>query len=400
MILYFVLAVVLGICAGIITGLIPGLHINLVAMIVLSTSVFLLQYFSPLVLAAFIISMSITHTFLDFVPSCYLGAPDGEDNALSVLPAHRLLLEGRGYEAVRLTAIGSLGGLIAILILTPILLFSVARFYSAIENYIAYILIFASLFLILKDDKKLWALISYLMAGVFGVGVFSLVNLKEPLFPMLSGLFGTSGLILSIKTKTKIPQQNLELDKINKKEFGKVIGSGVAASTLVGFFPGIGSAQAAILVSSVFKRISTRGFLMLLGSISTIVMVISIIALYTIEKSRNGAILVVSKILEEFSLNNLFLFLGISLIVGVVAFFITLKVAKWFSKFMSRVNYKRVCLSIIIFITVLVIIISGLLGLFVLVVATFIGMVPTLRGVGRNHLMGCLILPVILYFLL
>ena len=400
MIVYFIIAVILGISAGIITGLIPGLHINLVAVIVLSTSVFLLQYFSPLVLAAFIISMSITHTFLDFVPSCYLGAPDGEDNALSVLPAHRLLLEGRGYEAVRLTAIGSLSGLIAILILTPILLFSVAAFYSAIENYIAYILIFASSFLILKDNKKLWALISYLMAGIFGIGVFSLVNLKEPLFPMLSGLFGTSGLILSIKTKTKIPKQDLEVDKINKKEFGKVVSSGVFASTLVGFFPGIGSAQAAIIVSSVFKKISTRGFLILLGSISTIVMVISFIALYTIGKSRNGSVLVISKIVENFELSSLILFLGISLIVGLAAFFITLKVAKWFSKVMGKVNYKRVCLSIIIFITILVIIISGFLGLFVLVVATFIGMVPPLRGVGRNHLMGCLILPVILYFLL
>ena len=95
-------AVLVGCCAGIITGLIPGIHINLVSLLLVSVSGYFLGFTSPIVLGVFIISMSVTHTFLDTLPSIFLGAPDA-DTALAVLPGHRLLLEGRGYEAVKLT---------------------------------------------------------------------------------------------------------------------------------------------------------------------------------------------------------------------------------------------------------------------------------------------------------
>jgi len=97
------LALLLGVLAGIITGITPGLHINLVAVVLLSSSAFLLRFFPPVVLAAFIIAMSITHTFTDFIASIYLGAPD-DDTALSVLPGHVLLLQGKGRHALKVVA--------------------------------------------------------------------------------------------------------------------------------------------------------------------------------------------------------------------------------------------------------------------------------------------------------
>ena len=43
---------------------------------------------------------------------------------------------------------------------------------------------------------------------------------------------------------------------------------------------------------------------------------------------------------------------------------------------------------------------SGFLGLLILIIGSFLGMVPVLLNVGRNHLMGCLLIPVILFFVL
>jgi putative membrane protein len=57
-------------------------------------------------------------------------------------------------------------------------------------------------------------------------------------------------------------------------------------------------------------------------------------------------------------------------------------------------------LGVVFVVTVLVLIFSGFLGLFVLIVSTSIGLIPNLAGVGKNNAMGCLLLPVILYFLL
>ena len=100
------IAVFLGCLMGVVTGLTPGLQINLVALILFSISPFLLGCTNVIAVASFIIAMSITHTFTDFISATYLGAP-ADDTALAVLPAHRLLLDGMGHEAVKLTVIGS-----------------------------------------------------------------------------------------------------------------------------------------------------------------------------------------------------------------------------------------------------------------------------------------------------
>src|SRR3989344_8159217 len=109
--LEIIISLVLGVFIGIITGLTPGIHVNLVSVIILSLSALLLQITSPLVIGVFIISLAITHTFLDSIPSIYLGAPDAGQE-LNVLPGHRLLHKGLGHNAVVYTVIGALGCII------------------------------------------------------------------------------------------------------------------------------------------------------------------------------------------------------------------------------------------------------------------------------------------------
>ena len=96
MLIEILLAILLGCMMGVFTGITPGLHINLVSVMLLSLSPVLLGYTNVIVVAAFIIAMSITHTFTDFISATYLGAP-ADDTALAVLPAHRMLLEGMGH---------------------------------------------------------------------------------------------------------------------------------------------------------------------------------------------------------------------------------------------------------------------------------------------------------------
>lgn len=64
-----IIATLAGVIAGIFTGITPGLHINLVAAVAQEFSAE--SVISPLFLAAAIVAMSITHTFLDFIPSVF-----------------------------------------------------------------------------------------------------------------------------------------------------------------------------------------------------------------------------------------------------------------------------------------------------------------------------------------
>ena len=117
------IAIALGATAGVVTGLTPGIHINLLSLILLNLSGYFLGFTTPLVLCVFIISLSVVHTFLDSIPSIFLGAPDA-DQALNVLPGHKMLLEGKGFEAVKLTVIGSLISLIIVVALIPFMISS------------------------------------------------------------------------------------------------------------------------------------------------------------------------------------------------------------------------------------------------------------------------------------
>ena len=109
-----VLTSLVGVAIGIIAGIVPSLHINTL----LPTLILLSTYFNlkPEVAGILITSIAISEVFVNFISSIFLGAPE-DDTSLSVLPGHRLLLQGRGYEAVKLTVIGGIGSLLLSLIL-------------------------------------------------------------------------------------------------------------------------------------------------------------------------------------------------------------------------------------------------------------------------------------------
>jgi putative membrane protein len=206
MLLVILLAILIGISAGIFTGLCPGVHINLVAVTLVTVSPLLLRYTNPLLLCVFIIAMSVTHTFLDVIPSIYLGAPESA-TALGVLPGHRYLLKGWGLMAVKLSLIGAFGAVLLSIIMFPLFLFIVKYGYPLLEGYIGYLLIGSCLFMILRDRNILWAIAVFFISGILGVVVFSIPTLKDPLFPLLSGLFGISTLLISLNESQNLPPQ-------------------------------------------------------------------------------------------------------------------------------------------------------------------------------------------------
>ena len=87
---------------GTITGLFPGIHANTIAFIAL-----ILPIEKSLALALLIISMSITHSFVDAIPNILLGAAS-EENFLTIMPGQQMLLEERGIEAIQLTIFGGI----------------------------------------------------------------------------------------------------------------------------------------------------------------------------------------------------------------------------------------------------------------------------------------------------
>ncbi|MBS3141211.1 tripartite tricarboxylate transporter permease [Candidatus Woesearchaeota archaeon] len=389
------LALFLGILIGIFTGITPGIHTNLVAVIILS-SLFLRNQ-QPEILIIFIVSLSITHTFLDSIPSIYLGAPDS-DHVMSILPGHKYFLEGKAYEAFILTLIGSLSAVIISIIFFLPLIYLIKNYYLLIYNYIPYILIFSLLILLLKERYKFTTLVIIFLAGILGISVLSL-NLNQPLLPLFSGLFALPSLILSLSQKTELKEQIITFPVIKIKELTITLFLGLFSSILSGTLPGLGPAQAASLVDSI-KKIKQDYYLVLTGSLNTFIMIISFFTLYAIDKARNGSVVAISELVNNFSYSYLLLALSVSLAASGIAVLISIKIAKKFSILISKINYKLLSIIIILFITALTIYLTNLIGLLILLTAACLGLFVNLKGISRSNLMACLIIPVIFYYLL
>ncbi len=397
----FMIAIASGILAGVFTGLTPGIHVNLISIIAVSLASSVV--FPPVIIAVFIIALSVTHTFLDSIPSIFLGAPDS-DQILNVLPGHRMLLEGNGYGAVKLTVIGSLVCLIITIFLIPMMIPLLPVIYRFLSPYIGFILIGVVLFTVLIKEsslkKRMWASVIFLLSGVLGIVVLNFPDLKQPLFPLLSGLFGISGLLLSLGSKSSIPAQKFDIDiKIEKKNYLKAFSAAVFSGSLTGLFPGLGSASAAIISMSLVGEIGMHAFMILIGGINTVNFVFSLATLYALEKARNGAVVAVMQLISSIDPFIFIVFLSSALVAGCFAAILALNIAKVFSRIMSKVNYNLVCSIIILMIIILGFYFSGWIGLFVLWVSTSLGMLAPLVGVKRSNAMGCLLLPVILYFI-
>ncbi len=400
MFLVIILSIILGIFAGIFTGLIPGIHINLISVLILSYSSFFLLRFPLVSVIVFIVSMAVTHTFLDSIPSIFLGAPD-EAQALGVLPGHRYVLRGNGLMALKLTLIGSYGALLFSMILFLPGILIVRYVYPLVENYIGFLLIMVVLFMLVQDKKKLWAVFIFLLSGVLGIIVFNLPSLANPLFPMLSGLFGISTLAISLNRKEKIPEQKIT-DKIelDKKKTIQALSSGSFSGFVTAVFPGIGSGIAALLAMQITHNLKDHGFMVLVGSINTFNFIFSLVTFWVLDKARNGAIITVQQLLPELDIYFLIIMLSSVLIAGSVGVFLTLFIGKKFTFLLNKIDYQKITVFVIFLILLLVVLLTGLQGFIVLTVSSFIGMLPALLKTRRIHSMGCLLLPVLFYFLL
>ncbi len=162
----------------------------------------------------------------------------------------------------------------------------------------------------------------------------------------------------------------------------------------------MGPAQAGVLGGNLVGKTKDYMYLVLVGAIGTVSMVLSLITLYSINKARNGSIIVVQKLLGQPTFNAFLLIMCTALIAGAIGVFLTMALARVFSRLITKINYAALCVSIMLFVAALVFYFTGFIGIFILCISTSIGIIPNVVNVGRNHAMGVLLLPVILYFLL
>jgi len=400
MILETILLVIFGIGIGVFAGLTPGIHVNTTIPIIMSLS-FLLP--SPYYLVVLVVSVAITEMFIDYIPSIFLGAPEA-DTSLSVLPGHRLLLEGRGYEAIKLTIVGGIGTLIVSLVFIALLANSFQWLYTVTRPFVQYLIMGVMIFMIVTEKKLKKILSSILilsMTGIFGILVLnsSLVPAQEVLFPSLTGLFGLSTLIVSIFERSSIPKQK-EDSKIfiSKKEIIKSLILASIAGIAVGFLPAVGISEAGTMVQYLGGGGEARSFLITISGINVANDVFSLISVFLVGNARSGTSVAIQDILGELMFFDVLYLVGVIMLTASIAAVLTKFLGKIIPKYLEKANYKLLTISVIVFITCLVLLLTNPFGLLILFTSTSLGLLCSFLEIRRSHCMGILLIPSLLFF--
>jgi putative membrane protein len=408
-----------GFVLGILSGLTPGLHLNNFAAMLLATSPQLLAMgISPFQMACIILAASISQTFFDAIPAIFLGAPDSE-TALTVLPGQRLMLEGRGIEAVRLSALGSAGSVLFALLLIIPLSWIVSNYYDYLTKYVGILLLGIALMMI-RSERGPWiegqgslvhwkykaiASLLFITAGLIGFFAFDHeVLLSSPLglepqvlLPLLSGIFGASSLMLSLSTQTEIPEQKESEIKIPGKTLAKALFSGSLGGSVVAWIPGVSPSVAAI-TARLGAPTCPEEFLVSIAGVNTANALFSLVALYVIDRPRSGAAAAIQELmaLDRGILAQMII---VVVIVAAASYLACIGAAPFAGQAISRLNYRRLCLGVLLFLVAMTYAFTGIFGLFIFFLSTVVGLIAPIAGIHRTHAMGVLMLPLILRYI-
>ena len=409
-----VIACFIGIAIGTTTGMIPGIHVNTAGAILFASSTFLLTIVSPEFLCVLLVSMSIAHALIEFVPSMLLGVPQ-EGTATSILPGHRMVLKGRSKEVIRIVSVGGFGAIIVTIAMLPIFAVALPILHEISKPFTWIILLVASLYLTynLTSNSRdfLWSLLLFVLSGILGWIIFQTpISSGISLMCTFSGLFGISTILFSLNDSSTIPHQNPFYELyIDYSKFKSIFAGGITGAIL-GFLPGFGPAQGTVIAQAVSGTNDnddddTVNFLLATSGLNISDCLFSLIAIYIIGNPRSGIAVYMSYLIFEMGLNHLAIFIFASLIAVSVSLVLALKLGDSFSQLMGRVDYKKLSIAVILLqIVILYMFIFYYKAPFfymslALITSTAMGMLPHYIGVGKSHLMGVLIIPAIVIYM-
>jgi putative membrane protein len=354
----------------------------------------------PRLVAAAMLAAGVVHTFLDVVPMLALGVPDPA-MAASALPGHRLVLQGRGYEALRLSALGSgLAVVFAAPLAVPVTRLMTAV-YPTIAAHLSIVLVGVAALLVLTESGRAAMLggVGCLLASA-ALGLLTLdldpaapLDAGGMLAPLFAGLFGAPVLV-DAAFGGGVPEQDDATLALPRREVGVVAAVGPLAGAVVGYLPGVSSAVAATTaLLAVPGRLGGRGFLVTVSGVNTANTIFALFALAALGHPRTGVLVAVDRTGAPVDLPLLLVTAGIAAGAG---YLLVLAVGDRYLAVVGRLDYRWLSLAVLCLLVGVAFLFAGAVGVGVFILAGLLGLLPPRLGTRRVHLMGVLMGPLAL----
>jgi len=140
----------------------------------------------------------------------------------------------------------------------------------------------------------------------------------------------------------------------------------------------------------------------ILSAVNTAVTVMVLGFLYIIGRSRSGATLALKMMypIDTWSglhpTSDFIRLMGVTIAAGMIAVPMMLVVGKGVLKLHELIPLQTMILSVIIFVSILVFLSTGWIGMGVLIVGVVMGLMPPRLGIRRSHAMGIILMPIMI----
>jgi len=390
--------VVGGIALGTTSGLVPGVHVNNLALLLASVAPAIPG--PPRLVGAAILAAGVAHSFLDVVPALALGVPDPA-MAATALPGHRLVIEGRGREAVRLSALGSgLAVLFAVPLAVPVT-GAMTTAYPTVRAHLPVVLAAVVVSLVATESTwrgRLGGVTAFAASTALGWATLDLspaapLSGGDVLAPLFAGLFGAPVLVEAVGG-AGVPEQADPAVAASPATVGTTALAGTVAGAVVGYLPGISSAIAAVLALALVPgRTGSRGFVVATSGVNTANTIFALFALVSLGSPRTGVMVALREANAPVVLPLLLVSAGLA---GVVGFVLVLLVGDRYLQTVGRVDNTRLSIGVLALLAAVSFLFAGTVGVGVFLASGLVGLVPARVGCRRVHLMGVLIGPLML----
>lgn len=333
----------------------------------------------------------MAHTFNDFIPAIFLGAPEAEA-ALSAPPGADMALKGNGLQAFKYTAYGGLTSFAGLILLLPLIWFATRNYYPFIEDFIPLLLGFFLLFILFHSPNIRKSGTVILLSGILGVVVFEApVRSHNALIPVFTGLFAIPALLKAYSEEIDLPEQkSKDIDRTNAAKGGL---TGLIAGLIAGIVPGIGAATATSFLSPLMDD-SRKRFLASMGAVNTSDIIVSFLALYLIGSPRSGASVAVQAI-SKVTYSDTVLLVLLAAASVLISFPVSIIVSERAAKHISKMNFSLLAAAVGLIIFSVVVFLTGVTGVLILLTASALGILAQ-RWDERRACMSVLIVPVLL----
>jgi putative membrane protein len=394
----------------------PGFHVyNLMAIFVIAGTAGM----PPEVLIPAATGMVVGFAVLGVIPSVLLAAPD-ESAIFTVLPGQKYLMEGRGTEAVLITAAGGLAGLAALLLSAVVLPIAVPVTHRVLSPYLPAVVWCVIAFMLLSEWPKAdayWAsparrlaaawrglgagLLTFVLSGLLG---FVLMH-KSPisadaafqnLMPAFAGLFTLPWLLLNIVTRQEVPPQRLP-SRMNVSGFAVVTGSlaGVLGGGFAAFAPGVTGGVGGMLAGHATAIRDSRAFLVSQGASRMVYMAGGFLLFFLPANglTRGGAAWMMRTVHRPDGMPDYGLALAGMAFAGLAVCLLLGPLTRVVLALLTRYGCRAMSWLALAFVLALVLIMTGMAGLLVMMVGAAIGLIPVLYGARRMNALGVVLLP-------